>query len=254
MFFGNRMHKEERPFFIYYGLGTPEACDRLREETLVIVEPRQWDPELLASLRAGGTHIYGYLSVMESPSWNTERMRRLSDADFWLSGGGRVHFSEWDSFLMDIRSPSYRNVLLEEWQGMSERWELDGMLLDTVGDIEEFIPADKRDEASRAYRSFLSVAASRFSKHRRIQNRGFIQLDSCTSLLNGFLWEDWRAEWKRDAWASVWIDKLRRSSRERGLTLYAASSRGSAEDGKSARKLGFLHRELDPGYGSLPGD
>jgi polysaccharide biosynthesis protein PelA len=251
--FGKKETRSEKPFFIYYGLGTPEAYDRLRHESLVILELRQWEPSALASLREGKTKIYGYLPVMESPAWNEQRIQRLTDEDYWLQDEQRVRFHNWDSFLMDLRSPSYRRLLLEEWEEMQAGWPLDGIFLDTVGDIEEYISESLQTEVSRAYRAFLSVAATRYPSLQLIQNRGFSQLETCSSLLDAILWEDWRADWTRDdLYASRWINQLRKLQRERNLTVYATSSTASPENQKSANKLGFLHRYMDPGYQLLP--
>jgi hypothetical protein len=250
--FGKREPRSARPFYIYYGLGTPEALDRLRRETLVIVELRQWKSADLSSLRAGGTQVFGYLPVMESPAWNEQRIPQLSDGDYWLQDGQPVRFDKWDSYLMDIRSSAYRRLLLEEWRAMNSGWPIDGIFLDTVGDIEEYIPESRRQEVNQAYRAFLALAASRFPTLRRIQNRGFAQLETCSSLLDGFLWEDWRADWARDAWAARWVHELRKLNRERNLTIYAVSSSDSDAGGKAARKLGFVHRHIDPGYEILP--
>jgi polysaccharide biosynthesis protein PelA len=251
----NRENRSDRPFFIYYGLGTPEARDRLRNESLIIVELRQWKPSDLLSLREGGTRIYGYMSIMESPSWNDSRIGQLIDHDYLLQDGHRVHFDKWNSFLMDMRSPSYRRLLLNEWEEMQSGWPIDGIFLDTVGDIEEFVTPSLRQEMGHAYRAFLSVAATRFPQLQTIQNRGFTQLESCVSLLDGLLWEDWRADWIHDPYASRWVSLLRTLKKERTLSVYTASSSSSSampEHRKSAHKLGFLHRYIDPGYLLLP--
>lgn len=74
-------------FFIYYGSGTSEARKRLLGEPLIILELRQWSPDDLRILREGGTKIYGYLPVMESPSWNEDRIKRLENSDYFLIEG-----------------------------------------------------------------------------------------------------------------------------------------------------------------------
>lgn len=250
--FGKRGSLSERPFYIYYGLGTQEAIDRLRQETLVILELRQWKASDLSTLRATGTKIYGYISVLESPLWLEQRIRRLSEPDYWYQDGKKVHFDKWNSYLMDIRSVSYRHLLLEECEEMQLKWPLDGIFLDTVGDIEEYIPLFLRKEVSQAYRSFLAVASNRFPQLNLIQNRGFTLLESCASLLHGVLWEDWRHEWTRDPYASRWIDLLRKLMKERNFEVYAVSSTDSVHDRTSALKLGFNHRHIESQYQSLP--
>lgn len=250
--FGLRKKSTEPSFYIYYGPGTGEALKRLRNQSVLFLELRQWKPADLTSLRAGGTRIYGYLPVMESPVWNEQRIHRLSENDYWLHNGQRIYFDKWDSYLMDLRSPAYRKILLDEWAEMQKKWPIDGILLDTVGDIEEFIPIEQQQEISRDYRSLLAVATSRFPDLKTIQNRGFMQLDCCSSLLHGILWEDWRAEWINHPAASSWIGHLRMLSRSRGFTVFAVSSLKSGEHAESARKLGFLHQQQDTDYNRIP--
>lgn len=251
--FGRRgTSTDGKPFYIYYGPGTAEASAALRRENLVIVEPRQWTKDGLAGLQAGGTRVYGYWSVMETPVWNEERIRRLSAQDYWTSDGARTHFETWNSDLMDIRSPSYRMVLLQELEQMLSMRSLDGLLLDTVGDIEEYLPAAVQPEAIRAYRALLAVVRSRYPGLRLVQNRGFTALEPCSGLLDGLLWEDWRAEWTSQTWAKSRIDRVRRWMKERKGTVYACSAPGDSRNGQAAQRLGFLHRDLDPEYVALP--
>ena len=48
-----------------------------------------------------------------------------------------------------------------------------------------------------------------------IQNRGFETIDYSLPYIDGFLWEDWRANWKKDAWMKAKVDKLRERSKRR---------------------------------------
>jgi polysaccharide biosynthesis protein PelA len=239
-------------FFIYYGSGTSEARKRLLGEPLIILELRQWSPDDLRILREGGTKIYGYLPVMESPSWNEDRIKRLENSDYFLIEGKPVQFEKWKSFLMDLRSPSYRRLLYDELDVMHQLWPFDGIFLDTIGDIEEYVPNADKEQMSESYRTFLTMMASRYPQTKRIQNRGFSQLYACCDLLDGFLWEDWRSTWCDFPPTMHQIKQLRKWNAERGLALLAVSSTASEADRKSAREQGFLHRTIDPSYLALP--
>ncbi|WP_373230222.1 glycoside hydrolase family 66 protein [Cohnella sp.] len=247
---GGRLETDR--FYVYYGLGTPEARNRLLGEPLVIVELRQWHPDDLHRLREGGTKIFGYLPVMESPSWDEDKINRLENRDYFLKGGQRVRFEKWDTFLMDLRSPSYRRLLFDELEDMHRQWPIDGIFLDTVGDIEEYVPDYAKEQMSEAYRAFLAVAASRYPQTKRIQNRGFSQLNACCDLLDGYLWEDWRSEWSTFSITKHQIKQLQKLNAERGLALLAVSPTASEDNRKSAHEQGFLHRAIDPSYLDFP--
>lgn len=247
---GGRLETDR--FYVYYGLGTSEALSRLSGEPLVIVELRQWHPDGLHELKKKGTQVFGYLPIMESPAWNKNRMERLGSEDYFKIDGEPVRFSEWDSFLMELRSSSYRRLLFDETEEMHSRWPIDGLFLDTVGDIEEYVPGHARQSMSEAYRAFLAVTASRYPETKLIQNRGFSQLENCQTFLDGYLWEDWRAEWSHNPRTAMQIKMLRKWNATGGLGLLALSATHSESDRKSALAEGFLHRTIDSGYQVLP--
>lgn len=102
---------------------------------------------------------------------------------------------------MDLRDPIYRDVLLEEIQRSVIDHGLDGIFLDTVGDIDEYVKhAGVRQEMREAYRTLLRQITGRFGPIPMIQNRGFNSLELAAPYIEGILWEDWRADWEQDAW------------------------------------------------------
>ncbi|WP_336787915.1 endo alpha-1,4 polygalactosaminidase [Paenibacillus sp. MMO-177] len=229
-----------RSFAIFYGLPSETIIDWLAQTDLVVLEPSQWQYDKLARLRASGTAIYGYLSVMETPSWNERRISCIKEEDKLTVDGRPVHFPMWDSFLMDLRSPGYRSLLLQEIGAMAETLPLDGIFLDTVGDIEEYVPLSKREEMGRAYMTLLSVAAGRYPHLKWIQNRGFDQLKRCASVLDGLLWEGWRGDEADTEWTKARL-QLVEQLRKDGLTILSVSADSSEIHRKTAEKLGFIH-------------
>ncbi|WP_426448550.1 endo alpha-1,4 polygalactosaminidase [Paenibacillus sp. S-38] len=237
-------------FQIYYAEPTAEALAALRKTGMAIVEPQLYTPEQVAELKEAGTLPAAYLSVMESPTWNEARTKRLQPGDYLLQGGQRTHFAAWDSYLMDPRQPSYRRVLLDELGAAVEKG-FPAVMLDTVGDIDESVkdPA-LREELQRAYVTLLREMQSRFPGLYLIQNRGFGSLPAASPYLQGFLWEDWRGDWRQDGWLAKQVELVRRYER-RGLAVFAVSSRSEPKGAREAGKLRFIHLETPSGYDKL---
>ncbi|MDQ1912470.1 endo alpha-1,4 polygalactosaminidase [Paenibacillus sp. GD4] len=237
-------------YTIYYGSPTVEAMNRMKKLDMAILEPTAYTKEQIQELQAAGTMLIGYISVMESPVWNTGRMQRLASAHYYQPNGQKVHFTEWDSYLMDLRDPIYRDVLLEEIQRSVIDHGLDGIFLDTVGDIDEYVKhAGVRQEMREAYRTLLQQITGRFGPIPMIQNRGFNSLELAAPYIEGILWEDWRADWEQDAWTRSRVEMVLQEQ-GRGLKVFSVSSSSDVRNGKSARKLRFVHLDAPGGYGS----
>lgn len=227
-------------FSIYYGISTPEVKRMLAATDLAVIEPRQWQAEEIQALREAGTAVYGYLSVMETPRWNAKRWEALTGEMRLHVNGRPYHFEQWDAELMDLRSAPYRELLLAEVGELTARVPLDGIMLDTVGDIEEYVPAALRSAMSEAYKMLLEEAARRYPHLRWLQNRGFAQLDASAPLLSGVLWEGWNGREAGGEWVRQRVELLQRLRKD-GLGLLASSADPSPIHAKTARKHGFVH-------------
>ncbi|WP_187434449.1 endo alpha-1,4 polygalactosaminidase [Paenibacillus methanolicus] len=212
----------------------------LAQTDLAVIEPRQWQAEDIKALREAGTAVYGYLSVMETPKWNETRWAAVNDDMRLLVRGQPVRFEQWDAELMDLRSAAYRELLLAEIGELAARVPLDGIMLDTVGDIEEYVPEAQRPAMGEAYKTWLEEAARRNPKLRWLQNRGFAQLEACAPLLSGMLWEGWNGHEAGGEWVRQRTELLRRL-RKGGLGLLASSTDPSPIHGETARAHGFVH-------------
>lgn len=227
-------------FLIYYGPASPETKRRLKEADLAVIELQQWQPDDISDIRTSGTDVYGYLSVMETPHWNQKRTDAIASTDIMTENGKPIRFEQWNSVLMDLRSPAYRSLLLAELDEITESYNLNGIFLDTVGDIEDYVPPSLQDEMTAAYRSFLAVAKGRHTELRWLQNRGFKQLDPCSGLLDGFLWEGFDVDAPASNWSKHWMKALARHQKG-GLSVLSVSDQTDPRIQKTAERNGFIH-------------
>jgi hypothetical protein len=235
-------------YTIYYGHATSQAMSELSAKDLAIIEPAAYSAGQIGALRAAGTIVIGYLSVMEAPTWNTRRMERLRPDEFLLRNGRKVHFPEWDSYLMDLRRPSYRDLLLNEIEASIVAKGLHGIFFDTIGDIDDYV-ADPglQAELREAYGTLLQDVAHAHPELVFMQNRGFDSLDKARPYLHGFVWEDWRHDWERNDWMSERVLRLFQAM-SGGLRVFTVSPGSDPAHAKAAERLHFVHLNAPNGY------
>lgn len=240
-----------KDYSLYYGAPTEQAIIHLKSKDLIIIEPQLFSKVQIQDIQSKGTIVIGYISVMETPSWNSLRVKELLSSDYLLKHGERVHFKQWDSYLMDLRQLHYRQLLLSEIKTSISDKGLDGMFLDTVGDIDDWIQdAATQTQTREAYRSFLQDVSNQYPELSMIQNRGFDTLDYALPYMDGLLWEDWRANWKEDTWIRTRVDRLRKEQKK-GLTIFSIQLTKESSPGREARKLKFLHIDAPNGYSEI---
>jgi len=157
-------------------------------------------------LKKSGTLVYGYINVMEADKWNTALYQQLKEEDFYRDKQGeRMYFAKWDSFLMDLTSTHYQDILLAEIEQQIVQKGLDGVFLDTVGNINSYLPEDEQKWQNEAMLSFIQQIKKRHPNISVAQNWGFQTLADYTAPYVDFImWEDFsypvvgKDEWSLD--------------------------------------------------------
>jgi len=235
-------------YVLYYGHPTEQVLEGLSAFDMAVIEPHSYSAGQIAQIKAGGTRTIGYISIMESPAWNVWRTPHLLDSDYLLHDGERHHFPLWDSYLMDLTSVNYRRVLLDEITGQIAAKGFDGVLLDTVGDIDDFVAGEAAKSAQlQAYSHLLAELERLFPDMLFVQNRGFAAAGQVSRHLDGFLWEDWDGSWRSNGWMILRVKQARRWQR-RGIRIFTLSRSDHELHAAAALKLGFVHHARPQGY------
>jgi hypothetical protein len=238
--------KPIRSYQIYYGPVLPPVQEALLGHDLLILEPRHVDSSVVQRFKSAGALVVGYLSVLETPTWNEQRLARLQPADTLTLQGKKVHFPEWDSYLMDLRQVSYQATLLQEVLELILVKGMDGVFLDTVGDLEEYVPEGSlRREMMAAYRKFLQRLRTLAPDIVLIQNRGFDTLPLAAPYLQGLLWEDWRGDLLPHPWVQERVQRLR------GLHVLTVSPDADPVHAQTSLRHGFTHLTRSTDYLTL---
>ena len=93
---------------------------------------------------------------MEADKWNTALYHQLKEEDFYRDKQGeKMYFAEWDSYLTNMTSTHYQDILLAEIKKQIVQKGLDGVFLDTVGNINSYLPEDEQKWQNEAMLSFI---------------------------------------------------------------------------------------------------
>lgn len=230
---------------VYYGHPTAAILKDMQNYDLVIIEPLHYTKAQVEQIKARGTKVLGYISVMEVATWNTGLMSKLQSGDFFTRNGQRVHYSEWDSYLTNIASPHFQGLLLTEIQNQVVAKGIDGVFMDTVGDIDNehlnnpTVLKQQRDGLV----NFLKQARARYGEIAMVQNWGFDTLETSTApYVDGIMWESFNADTiKSDAWSQNMIKKLQAVDAKHSVKTLTISTRLSADSHKLAKDSGFIH-------------
>ncbi|WP_198662221.1 endo alpha-1,4 polygalactosaminidase [Exiguobacterium sp. TNDT2] len=230
---------------VYYGHPTEAILKDMQNYDLVIIEPLHYTKAQVEQIKARGTKVLGYISVMEVATWNTGLMSKLQSGDFFTRNGQRVHYPEWDSYLTNIASPHFQGLLLTEIQNQVVAKGIDGVFMDTVGDIDNehlnnpTVLKQQRDGLV----NFLKQARARYGDIAMVQNWGFDTLETATATyVDGIMWESFNADTiKSDAWSQNMIKKLQAVDVKHSVKTLTISTRLSADSHKLAKDSGFIH-------------
>ncbi|WP_155593335.1 endo alpha-1,4 polygalactosaminidase [Lysinibacillus cavernae] len=198
-------------FKYYLDKGNDAIGKEMTKLDLVIVEPIEMQQKYIDNAQKSDTLIYGYINAMETDKWNTALYQQLKEDDFYRNKQGeKMYFAEWDSYLMDMTSTHYQDLLLAEIQKQIVQKGLDGVFLDTVGNINSYLPEDEQKWQNEAMLSLIQEIKKRNPDLSVAQNWGFQTLADYTAPYVDFImWEDFSYPVVgKDKWSLDMMQKL----------------------------------------------
>ncbi|MDM5250719.1 endo alpha-1,4 polygalactosaminidase [Lysinibacillus sp. G4S2] len=195
----------------YLDAGNDKIGKEMAKIDLVIVEPIEMQQKYIDYAQKNGTLIYGYINAMEADKWNSELYSQLKEEDFYKDEHGeKMYFSEWDSYLMDMTSQHYQELLLEEIQKQIVQKGLDGVFLDTVGNINSYLPENEQEAQNKAMLSFIKAIKQQYNGLSVAQNWGFQTLADYTAPYVDFImWENFSYDVVgEDEWSLDMMEQL----------------------------------------------
>ncbi|WP_164462114.1 endo alpha-1,4 polygalactosaminidase [Bacillus sp. FJAT-42376] len=235
---------------IYYDEPSRAVVKEMSRYPLVIIEPVYYTKKQIAEIQENGTLVYGYINSMESDKWNEELFRQFEDQDFYRGDHGeRVYIKKWDAYLMNMTSDHYRSTLLEEIKNQIIDKQLDGVFLDTVGDIDDYFIDDPK-EMGRQQTGLIQLLKELESRQISvIQNWGMRTLQKTAPYIDGFMWEDFQySEIMMDDWSRKWMKKTRRLAEDYEIEIFTVSEKEKRKSEQLSEDQGFIHYYAPRGY------
>ncbi|MBH0164234.1 endo alpha-1,4 polygalactosaminidase [Fictibacillus sp. 7GRE50] len=242
---GQSALQQVKNYKIYYSEPTTSILKKLRKYDLVVIEPQLYTKEQVQYLQESGTIVLGYISVMETPTWNEQRTELLLESDYFKRNENKVHYKQWDSYLMDISSEHYHQVLMDEMKRQVSSKGMDGVFFDTVGNIDN----EHLEHHASIYKkqldgllSFLKKSNQKFPDLLMVQNWGMETIQHTHPYMDGFMWEGFDYnEVSTDEWAQVQINKLKKIQQMGKTQVLTVSTQSEQKSKNYAKKFNFLH-------------
>jgi len=228
--------REARSFAVYYGSG---HLNVLAQFPLVIVDAEAYTEEQLRRLQGKHTIALAYFCLAE------DRAHRPTVAWYALDESGQPMRNErWDTYLVDVANPSWRQHLLGEMAKMRDQG-FAGLFLDTVDSAARVDPGGEQTAA------LIHLLRQNWREGLFLLNRGFAVLDRIRQAVDGVLFEAFTSRQEGDglkAWEGAdlaWTESMAERLRELGLPIFtldyapvAGSLREACLD--RARRWGFV--------------
>ncbi|MEK3800634.1 endo alpha-1,4 polygalactosaminidase [Peribacillus sp. FSL H8-0477] len=233
---------EVEQFNYYLDEGTQAIGEEMKKVDLVIIEPILMQEEYITAAQDSGTLVYGYINSMEADKWNQALYHQLLENDFYKDkNGNKMYFEKWDSYLMDMSSEHYQHILLEEIKAQITDKKLDGVFLDTVGNIDSYLSGSEQKTQNEALTSFVKKIKNENGNLSIAQNWGFDTLAKYTAPYVDFImWEDFSYSVVReDEWALEKMDQLKQIRNRYHTQVVTIAFKDEEKSKQLARKHGF---------------
>ncbi|WP_052404843.1 endo alpha-1,4 polygalactosaminidase [Bacillus rubiinfantis] len=227
---------------IYYGNVSDAKVKELSRYDMVIIEPHEITKERVAKLKANGTIVLGYLSIMELQQWDKAFTAKVKESNYLKVNYKKVYIEDWDTYLMDITNLHYQQLLFAELKEEIIAKKFDGVLLDTVGDIDDFYGDNKKvaTKLRTGYGKLLQTITKKYPKLVFVQNWGFDTYKfTSKKYVDGILWENYDKERLKDSkWGQKWIKYFQTAKRKEHKAVFTVTPDNSSTS--YSKKQGFV--------------
>ncbi|WP_335870980.1 endo alpha-1,4 polygalactosaminidase [Bacillus sp. 2205SS5-2] len=205
---------------------------------LVIVDPYHYSKEQVEHIQSAGTKVIGYISTTEVGGWNSSLLAQFEEDDFIWRNGEKVTYS-WDAYLMDLTSRHYQEIMKQEVDTQIHQKGFDGILLDSIGNLEQEFTDEARTNQEDALVSFIN----NIKKDKvLIQNGAFDVLSTKTvPYIDGVLWAFFeKNKIQRSSWSQTTVNQLIELRSIHQISVFTISLKEEATQ-QYSDDLGFTH-------------
>lgn len=235
---------EVEQFNYYLDEGNQAIGEEMKKVDLVIIEPLLMQEKYITAAQDNGTLVYGYINAMEADKWNQALYSQFAKNDFYTDDdGNKMYFEKWDSYLMDMASGHYQHILLEEIKAQITDKKLDGVFLDTVGNIDSYLSGSEQQTQNEALTAFVKKIKKKDGNISIAQNWGFDTLAKYTAPYVDFImWEDFSySVVGEDEWALEKIKQLKQIRNRYHTQVVTIAFKDEEKSKQLAKKHGFKY-------------
>lgn len=243
-----------KDYIVYYGSGR-EA--ELSKYSMAVVEPLGHNQDEIWKLKKHGTITAAYLSVVEIHPSSPE-FKLVRQEDILSFKGSPVVNSDYETFLMDMSSERWRNILMQRALQLCLKYNYDGLFLDTLGDVETgFVPHELRRMQLIMIVDFVKGLRKLLPDRIIIQNNGMDEIFLYTSdYIDGICWENPQLFVDNAVYLGEMVEKLKLMKvQKRVQPMFLASHIKMQEHIEYIQKIAadyeFLFYEAPFGYTEL---
>lgn len=219
----NSLRKDQlsmaKNYALYYGYGRIEELSLF---DIAIVEPKGVTLTDIQKLKNNNTLVIAYLSFIEVHPYEPIFFD-LEDEDFIFVNGKKLMNESFGTYIVNLKSKKWIQHLLKEIEYRFLTLGVDGIFLDTIGDIEMTLlpPSMKEKQLKRAV-NFLYTIRLLYSKHLIIQNNGLEDVCLKTApYIDGICWENppLTLEGSR-GWVKKIIERLNKLQSQHSIKIF----------------------------------
>jgi hypothetical protein len=238
--------QQARHYALYYGKG---RVDELVRFDVVVIEESGMSIADIRRLKKGGALVFAYLSVTELHP-NHPLFTHVTEQDLLLVKGIPVKNEQYDTFVLDLQSDHWLQILNEKADILLNQLGVDGLFLDTLDQVESsLLPVSIREAQFNAAINFIFRMKQRYPDRLLIQNNGLEQLCLHTApWIDGLCWENPPLTLNTyEAWNREVLKRLDHMQKEWALSIFllleetVENERGCYPKAKSlAEQRGYL--------------
>ncbi|MBS2970039.1 endo alpha-1,4 polygalactosaminidase [Metabacillus sp. KIGAM252] len=241
----NGVFDDVKTYKIFYDAPTPAIINKMKAYDLVIIEPLLYTKTQIETIKANGTKVFGYINSMEADNWNTAFLQKLQPADYYQQSSQKYYIQQWDSYLMNMSSPHFRQLLLSEIEAQVYSKNMDGVFFDTVGNIDDYFSGNPDELAKQraGLEELLKSVKNTYPSLGIIQNWGMETLKTTSAkYVDAIMWENFNHNVvSKDAWSKNQMSDLKAIQKETGLKVLTVSFEQHSKSEWYSLQQGFLH-------------
>lgn len=237
--------KNIKNYNVYYGNDySDEIINKMANYDVMIVLPTSVpDTATLRKIQAKGVKVYAYVTFGEISKTDNEVLSNLTESDYLHINNNRVQNYGCD--LADIRSTSYKNLMMSIIQKRVASAGYDGLFIDTLDDYEFTSVLQTEalvDEMTTEAASLIKRIHTEFPNLSLIVNRAFTAVEKCDQRYADAILYECMQVIENDGYFQKLVKSVDSFTEKGGVCLSLSTDKDQEQLGiQKAKEKGWIH-------------